>query len=104
MAVYVSQRAMRLNAIVCTFVRRAPVLVAIALIENGQDALTAVSFIRQKRYDCVVRYQSLRTTKKKLPSLIVCRRGAINAIQLGYLENYVPKSKLAPKGCGCAIM
>jgi hypothetical protein len=66
MPVYVSQRALRLNAIVCTFVHRAPVLVAIALIENGQDALTAVSFIRQKRYDCVVRYQSF------LPSNNLC--------------------------------
>lgn len=59
---------------------RAPVLVAIALIEYGMDAISAVTFIRQKR------------------------RGAINAIQLGYLENYVPKKKLAPSGCGCTIM
>ena len=29
---------------------RAPVLVAIALIENGMDAISAVTFIRERRY------------------------------------------------------
>lgn len=47
---------------------RAPVLVAIALLESGMSALDAVSFIRE------------------------CRRGAINNRQLKYLEGYKPKS------------
>eukprot|EP01105_Mastigella_eilhardi_P016477 TRINITY_DN3769_c0_g1_i1.p1 TRINITY_DN3769_c0_g1~~TRINITY_DN3769_c0_g1_i1.p1 ORF type:complete len:163 (-),score=52.54 TRINITY_DN3769_c0_g1_i1:165-653(-) len=45
---------------------RAPVLVAIALIENGMQPLQAVTFIRSKR------------------------RGAINVNQLQYLKNYKP--------------
>jgi len=45
---------------------RAPVLVAIALIESGMDALAAVEFIRQKR------------------------RGSINAKQLHFLKEYKP--------------
>jgi protein tyrosine phosphatase type 4A len=45
---------------------RAPVLVAIALIEYGLDAVSAVTLIRSKR------------------------RGAINAHQLNYLESYKP--------------
>ena len=52
---------------------RAPVMIAIALIEKGMDAMSAVQYIRLKR------------------------RGAINALQLSYLESYVPRSK--PKGC-----
>jgi len=47
---------------------RAPVLVAIALIEVGVQPLTAVDFIRKKR------------------------RGAINANQLEYLRKYKKKS------------
>lgn len=43
---------------------RAPVLVAIALIQNGMDSVSAVTLIREKR------------------------RGAINAVQLAYLEEY----------------
>lgn len=46
---------------------RAPVLVAIALIESGMPALDAVKFIRQRR------------------------RGAINNRQLKFLEGYRPK-------------
>jgi protein tyrosine phosphatase type IVA len=46
---------------------RAPVLVAIALIENGMGALDAVMFIRKRR------------------------RGAINNKQLKFLENYKPR-------------
>lgn len=46
---------------------RAPVLVAIALIENGMGALDAVMFIRHRR------------------------RGAINNKQLKFLENYKPR-------------
>lgn len=55
---------------------RAPVLVAIALIEYGMDAISAVTFIREKR------------------------RGAINAVQLAYLEGYKPTKR---KG-KCTIM
>jgi protein tyrosine phosphatase type 4A len=52
---------------------RAPVMVAIALVENGMDPFDAIAFIRKKR------------------------RGAINARQLKYIENYQRKS--GPKGC-----
>ncbi|KAG4089233.1 phosphatases II [Neocallimastix lanati (nom. inval.)] len=52
---------------------RAPVLVAIALIEEGMNALDSVSYIRERR------------------------RGAINIKQLKYLEEYKKKSK--KKGC-----
>jgi len=48
---------------------RAPVLVAIALIEKGMDPLDAVQTIRSRR------------------------RGAINAKQLHFLENYKRRSK-----------
>lgn len=53
---------------------RAPVLVAIALVEHGVDAISAVTLIREKR------------------------RGAINAVQLGYLEEYRPQ-RGAKKKC-----
>jgi len=56
---------------------RAPVLVAIALIEYGMDAAQAVTFIRERR------------------------RGAINQVQLNYLEAYRPIRK---KNGGCTIM
>lgn len=56
---------------------RAPVLVAIALIEDGLDAISAVSFIRERR------------------------RGAINTVQLNYLESYRPVRKAGKK---CTIM
>lgn len=49
---------------------RAPVLVAIALIELGMEYEDAVDLIRQKR------------------------RGAINAKQLSFLQKYRPKSRL----------
>ncbi|KAI9472358.1 MAG: protein-tyrosine phosphatase-like protein [Benjaminiella poitrasii] len=48
---------------------RAPVLVAIALIEDGMQPLDAVSYIRERR------------------------RGAINKKQLKYIESYKPRSK-----------
>ena len=48
---------------------RAPVLVAIALIEKGMDPLDAVQTIRGRR------------------------RGAINAKQLNFLQNYKRRSK-----------
>lgn len=52
---------------------RAPVLVALALIELGMKYEDAVELIREKR------------------------RGAINAKQLSYLEKYRPKSRLKIK-------
>ncbi|XP_031830536.1 PRL-1 phosphatase [Nomia melanderi] len=52
---------------------RAPVLVALALIELGLKYEDAVALIREKR------------------------RGAINAKQLAYLEKYRPKSRLKLK-------
>uniref|UniRef100_U5EWG9 Protein tyrosine phosphatase iva1 n=1 Tax=Corethrella appendiculata TaxID=1370023 RepID=U5EWG9_9DIPT len=52
---------------------RAPVLVALALIELGLKYEAAVELIREKR------------------------RGAINAKQLSYLEKYRPKSRLKHK-------
>lgn len=51
---------------------RAPVLVAIALIENGMKYHEAVEFIRQRR------------------------RGAINVKQLAFLEKYKPSKKHRP--------
>jgi len=62
---------------------RAPVLVALALIELGMKYEDAVELIRRKR------------------------RGAINAKQLSYLEKYRPKSRLKAKNgkhAGCSIM
>lgn len=56
---------------------RAPVLVAIALIEAGKTPFDAIAFIREKR------------------------RGAINDRQIRFLEDYVPSSK---SGCGCVIV
>lgn len=58
---------------------RAPVLVAIALIEFGMDAISAVTLIREMR------------------------RGAINAVQLKYLESYLPTRKFNKKS-KCSIM
>ncbi|GAA6088170.1 protein tyrosine phosphatase type IVA 3 [Tachysurus ichikawai] len=52
---------------------RAPVLVALALIECGMKYEDAIQFIRQKR------------------------RGAINSKQLTYLEKYRPKQRLRYK-------
>jgi len=61
---------------------RAPVLVAIALIELGLKYEDAVELIRRKRH------------------------GAINARQLSYLEKYRPKSRLKMKNQdkSCTIM
>lgn len=60
---------------------RAPVLVAIALMEAGMRYEDAVELIRRKR------------------------RGAINARQLAYLEQYRPKSRLKNKNRahGCCV-
>lgn len=55
---------------------RAPVMVAIALVENGMEPFDAIAFIRKKR------------------------RGAINARQLKFIEAYVPQR--AKGGC-CAV-
>lgn len=59
---------------------RAPVLVAIALIELGMRYEDAVEFIRQRR------------------------KGAINAKQLDFLSKYRPKSRLSVKKKACVIM
>jgi protein tyrosine phosphatase type IVA len=59
-------------------IRRAPVLVAIAMIEYGLDPISAVTFIRERR------------------------RGAINAVQLNYLTEYKPIRK--KYGVKCVIM
>jgi protein tyrosine phosphatase type 4A len=57
---------------------RAPVLVALALIENGMDPISAVEYIRARR------------------------RGAINMRQLRYLESYQRRHR---NGCAnCLIM
>uniref|UniRef100_A0A8C0KTN7 Protein tyrosine phosphatase type IVA 3 n=1 Tax=Canis lupus dingo TaxID=286419 RepID=A0A8C0KTN7_CANLU len=59
------------NATLNKFIEvRAPVLVALALIEGGMKYEDAVQFIRQKR------------------------RGAFNSKQLLYLEKYRPKMRL----------
>ncbi|CAH3158292.1 hypothetical protein pdam_00016231 [Pocillopora damicornis] len=59
---------------------RAPVLVALALIESGMKYEDAVEFIRRRR------------------------RGAINAKQLNYLEQYKPSKLLKEKGsANCCI-
>lgn len=55
---------------------RAPVMVAIALVENGMEPFDAIAFIRKKR------------------------RGAINSRQLKYIENYRPER--TQKGC-CTV-
>lgn len=56
---------------------RAPVLVALALVENGMEALESVEFIRQKR------------------------RGAINLNQLKFLELYSRRKRVSNK---CIVM
>jgi protein tyrosine phosphatase type 4A len=55
---------------------RAPVMVAIALIDKGLDSASAVELIRKER------------------------RGAINKKQLEFLRAYTPKAS----GSGCALM
>ncbi|KAJ8322136.1 hypothetical protein KUTeg_000607 [Tegillarca granosa] len=62
---------------------RAPVMVALALIECGMKYEDAVTLIREKRH------------------------GAINAKQLSFLQHYRPKSRLKLRGNGhkqCCIM
>jgi len=48
---------------------RAPVLVAVALIEGGMDAMNAINLVRKKR------------------------KGAINTKQIKFLEGYKPKNR-----------
>lgn len=56
---------------------RAPVLVAVALIDAGMSAIDAVTFIRKER------------------------RGAINQAQINFLKDY---ERTAPsKACGCVV-
>jgi len=57
---------------------RAPVLVAIALIEGGMNPLQAVDYIRERR------------------------RGSINMRQLQWLKKYKPRLKR--KNAGCIVM
>eukprot|EP01086_Lenisia_limosa_P005807 TRINITY_DN2337_c0_g1_i1.p2 TRINITY_DN2337_c0_g1~~TRINITY_DN2337_c0_g1_i1.p2 ORF type:complete len:165 (-),score=25.75 TRINITY_DN2337_c0_g1_i1:177-671(-) len=57
---------------------RAPVMVCIALVEHGLEALDAVEFVRKKR------------------------RGALNKRQLNYLEHYERRNKVK-SGC-CIVM
>lgn len=54
---------------------RAPVLVAIALVESGMSPIDAIAFIRKRR------------------------RGAINARQLKYIEGYKPTRKSSAACC-----
>jgi len=56
---------------------RAPLLVALALIESGQDCMDAVEIIRKHR------------------------RGAINRLQLQYVQQYKPTRRKAPS---CVVM
>lgn len=64
-----------LNSNILLNITRAPVLVAIALIEAGMSPLDSVAFIREKR------------------------RGVINNKQLKYIESY----KRRPKSAKCII-
>jgi len=59
---------------------RAPVLVALALMELGMKYEDAVELIRAKR------------------------RGAINAKQLSFLEKYKTKRRLKPNNGSCSVM
>ncbi|KAM0682461.1 hypothetical protein MDAP_002300 [Mitosporidium daphniae] len=59
---------------------RAPVLIAIALIEHGMDPFDAVLFIRRKR------------------------RGAINQMQLKFLETYYHRHKRAKTAPRCSLI
>lgn len=73
---------------------RAPVLVAIALIEAGMKYEDAVEMIRgngDRRRMAVV--HSFTTY---IIALADVRRGAINAKQLQYLSQYKPKKVLLP--------
>ena len=82
---------------------RAPVLVAIALIEYGMEAVPAVTFIREKRfcYVCMYCMYMCECDFILLNLLIIfARRGAINAKQLEYLAAYKPQNR----GKKCCIM
>ena len=72
-----SERAVAIHCV--AGLGRAPLLVAIALIEAGLDPMDAVELIRQKR------------------------RGAINRFQLKYLQDYKPSRKQGAGG-GCLLM
>uniref|UniRef100_A0A7S4UZM4 Uncharacterized protein n=1 Tax=Guillardia theta TaxID=55529 RepID=A0A7S4UZM4_GUITH len=66
-------------------VYRAPVLVAIALIEKGMDPLDAVQ-VRACLIASLCPHLRAKTIRGR-------RRGAINAKQLSFLESYKRKSK-----------
>lgn len=57
---------------------RAPVLVAVALVEAGMEPLDAIDYIRKRR------------------------RGAINSKQLKFLQSY--RRRGSGGGCGCVIL
>jgi len=74
---------------------RAPIMVAIALVEFGGLApLDAVEFIRKK----VQLFVSFNVVAHLL---LLQRRGAINARQLQYIEHYRPRTRAG--GC-CTIL
>ena len=81
---------------------RAPVLVAIAMVERGIDAISAVTLIRSKRYVASKTVSYFFSDDLSLLVFIcVSRRGAINAVQLSYLESYKPERVSKKK---CSIM
>lgn len=79
---------------------RAPVLVALALVELGLKYEDAVAMIREyvsKKF-IVCRYFNLWEYSSCIKIIhFRKRRGAINSKQLAYLERYRPKSRLKIK-------
>jgi hypothetical protein len=76
----------------------APVLVALALMREGLDALAAVELIRSKRWVFV----ALRSCCLNFTQCGVFSNGAINSRQLRWLEHeYKP---VREAGCKCVIM
>ena len=85
-------------------------LVAIALIEGGMNALAAVEFIREKRRQ-VTLFHLLSSPPLSSHSILLhssigsllirVSRGSINMRQIQYLKAYKVRSK---KGKNCIIM